>query len=201
MMDVQPRYEYRVWAKTLGEVRDELQRLAHSTLQEQVSEEVYLISAATDDCNAKIRTGRMNLKTRLATEEGLELWKPVLELEFPLSNPVIVDQIFPGLKLPAPNLRMPRYSIDDFFREVISAQPQIATITARKRRTRYVLDDCLAEFTSVTIGKVARDTVAVESINRHPVLLLVRQLQIATLPNTSYVRQLKQVLANSTAAD
>jgi hypothetical protein len=52
MMELQPRYEYRVWGNTFEDVRDNLQRLA-TPLRMETSEETYLISATTDKCNAK----------------------------------------------------------------------------------------------------------------------------------------------------
>jgi len=82
--------------------------------------------------------------------------------------------------------------MDDFVSEVIQAQPRIAIVTILKRRARFLLDECLAEFTSVSIGKVTRETVAVESIEPVPVLRLIRQLQIAGMPNTNYIAQLKR---------
>ncbi len=193
MAELQPRYEYRVWADSLDDVRNNLQRLA-APLRTETSEETYLISAITDKCNAKIRSGRINLKALLATEQKLELWKPVLDAEFPLDSSVITRQIFPCLELRAPDLLRPRYSMDQFLSEVIRAQPQIAMVTILKRRARFLLDECLAEFTSVSIGKVACDTVAVESIEPGSVLRLIRQLHIADMPNTNYIAQLKQVL-------
>jgi hypothetical protein len=196
MADLQPRFEYRVWADTLEDVRNNLQRIA-TALRTETSEETYLISATTDNCNAKIRGGRMSIKALLAVERGLELWKPVLEAEFPLDSSLISVRIFPGLELRAPDLHKPRYSMDEFV-QVIRAQCQIAIVTTVKRRARFRLDECLAEFTSVIIGKVARDTVAVESIEPDPVLRLIRQLQIAGMPNTSYIRLLKQVLGDGT---
>ena len=197
MAELQPRYEYRVWADSLEDVRNTLQRLATAPRTE-TSEETYLISATTDKCNAKIRGGRMSIKALLAIEQGLELWKPMLEAEFPLDSSLIATQIFPGLELRAPDLRSSQYSMDEFVREVIRAQPQISIVTTIKRRARFRLDECLAECTSVTIGKIVRKTVAVESIEPDPVLRLIRQLQIAGMPNTSYVRLLKQVLGDAT---
>jgi hypothetical protein len=199
MAELQPRYEYRVWADTLEDVRNSLRRLA-TPPRTETREETYLISATTDKCNAKIRGGRINIKALLATEQKLELWKPVLDAEFPLDRSVIAGQIFPCLELQAPDLRRPLYSMDEFVSEVIRAQPQIAIVTTLKRRARFLVDECLAEFTSVSIGKVARETVAVESIEPGPVLRLIRLLHIASMPNTSYVRQLKQVLGDGTNA-
>jgi hypothetical protein len=199
MAELQPRYEYRVWADTLEDVRSNLQRLA-TPLRTETSEETYLISATTDKCNAKIRGGRINLKALLATEQKLELWKPMLDAEFPLDRSVMTEQIFPCLELRAPDLHRPRYSMDEFVSEVIRAQPQIALVTILKRRARFLLDECLAEFASVSIGKFARETVAVESIEPGSVLRLIRQLHIAGMPNTNYIVQLKQVLGDGTNA-
>jgi hypothetical protein len=196
----QPRYEYRVWAGTLEAVRDELQRLAE-LLGVQVSEETYLISATTESCNAKIRGGRMNIKTLLAIDRGLELWKPVMEAEFPLDASIITNQIFPRLELRASRCGRPRYSIDDFAGEIIRSHPRVATVTTLKQRTRFRLDECLAEFTTVTVGKRRYATVAVESIKPAPVLRLIQHLQIAAMPNISYIRRLKQVLDDGGNAD
>jgi hypothetical protein len=197
MAELQPRYEYRVWADTLEDVRDNLQRLA-TPLRTETSEETYLISATTDKCNAKIRGGRINLKALLATERKLELWKPVLDAEFPLDRSVISGQIFPCLELRAPDLHRRRYSMDEFVSELIRAQPQIEIVRILKRRARFLLDECLAEFTSVSIGKVARETVAVESVEPGPVLRVIRQLHIAGMANANYIAELKQVLSDGT---
>lgn len=197
MADQQPRYEYRIWADKLEPLKDELQRLAREIVPDHVSEELYLISGATDDCNAKIRDGRLNIKARIATERGLELWQPVLDAPFPLDRSVIGSQIFPWLKVGAPDLRRARYSIENFRREVIEPLHQLAALSVLKRRTRFRLADCLAEFTSVVVDKINLETIALESIKPDPVLRVLDQLQIGGRPNTSYVRQLKQILTGN----
>src|ERR1700746_4121618 len=100
MADEHPRFEYRVWAETLEDVRNKLHQLA-TTPRTETSEETYMISATTVKCNAKIRRGRMSIKALLAMEQRLELWKPVLEAEFPLDRSLIAEQVFPGLELRA----------------------------------------------------------------------------------------------------
>jgi plasmid replication initiation protein len=46
----------------------------------------------------------------------------------------------------------------------------------------------------VVVGKIKLQTVALESIEAAPVLRMIDQLQMAGMYNTSYVRQLKQIL-------
>lgn len=93
-MDATARYEFRVWAETLGDVKEQLQRLAIPSRAE-ASEEIYLISTTTDGCNAKIRHGLVDIKTLIAMERGLEQWKPLLKTGFPLKSSVIAAQFSP----------------------------------------------------------------------------------------------------------
>jgi len=200
MVELQPRYEYRVWADALEDVRNNLQRLATASTTES-SEETYLISATTDKCNAKIRGARMNIKILLATEQGLELWKPVMDMEFPLDKSVIAGQICPRLELQAVDLRRARYSMDEFVREVIRARPQLAIVTIFKRRERFLLDECLAESAVVSVGKITLHTVAAESIRPDSLLRVIQQMNIVHMRNTSYVARLKQVVGDSNEAE
>ena len=59
---------------------------------------------------------------------------------------------------------------------------------------RFTLKACLAEFSSVTINDVTRETVAVESDDPEAVLQLIRELKIDGATNTSYIREIKQLL-------
>ena len=193
MADITPRYEFRVWAETLGDLRTHLQRLAAPGPTE-TSTETYLISVATDRCNAKIRGSLVDIKILIATDRGLEQWKPVLKAGFPLESSVIATQIFPGLELEAPRLFKVRYRMDEFLDQVIRAQPRIAIVPVSKTRLQFTLNACQAEFTSATINDVAQETVAVESANPDAVLQLIRQLKIDGAANTSYIRQIKQLI-------
>jgi hypothetical protein len=189
------RYEYRVWSNSLVDLRHQLEQLATGS-PARVSRETYLISTKTERCNLKIRAERLNLKSLLARENGLELWKPILDREFPLDRATITNPIFLQLKLKAPELEKPAYAKNDFVNKVIRAEPRIEIVPIIKKRARFRLDECLAEFTSVAVGLGHFDTVALESTRPDAALRLVRQLGITGMPNTSYIRQLKQILSN-----
>jgi hypothetical protein len=193
MVDIKPRYEFRIWAESLADLRDKLQQLA-APARTEASKETYLISAATDRCNAKIRNGLMDIKILIGTDRGLEHWKPVLKAGFPLERSVIDGQILPSLQLRAPYLSRVRYAIDEFLDEVIRRRPEIAIVAVSKTRLEFALDACLAEFASTIINNLARETVAVESADPHTVLEFIRRLGIDGMPNTSYIRQIKKIL-------
>ena len=193
MTDIKPRYEFRIWAESLSNLQDKLRRLA-APVRTEASKETYLISAATDRCNAKIRDDLMDIKILINTDRGLEQWKPVLKAGFPLERSVIDAQIFPGLELKAPHLSSVRYGMDEFLHAVIRKQPEIEIVPVSKTRLQFALDACQAEFASTIINILARDTGAVESADPDAVLELIRRLGIEGSPNTSYINQIKQIL-------
>jgi hypothetical protein len=192
-MEAKPRYEFRIWGVTLAELRKKLEGLAEPD-KDPASEETYLVSSATDECNAKIRSSVMDIKIRVHKDRDLEQWKPILKAGFPLDRSTITTQIFPSLRLDSPQLAAPRYSMDEFLSEVIQREKSISTARVSKRRFRFNPDSCQAEFTAVRINDVAADTVAVESVDAWAVRQMMRLLGIEGHSNTSYVRRIKQVL-------
>lgn len=192
MAEIEFRYEFRIWAETLASLRKGLERLAQA--KQTFSQETYLISSRTDWCNAKIRSDLMDIKVLLAEDRGLEQWKPVLKSGFPLQRSVIATQVFTSLELPPPVLSRAEYAREEFLGEVIAAEPQIAIVHVSKNRYQFNLETCQAEFAAVTLNNLARDTVAVESADPDAVLQLIGELGIAGEANTSYIREIKQVL-------
>lgn len=196
MGGIAARYEFRIWAKTLEAPRTLLQRLATPS-NIPTSKETYLISSTTDRCNTKIRNALLDIKVLIAEDRGLERWQAALKMGFPFESSVITTQIFPRLELEAPPLSEQQYYMDQFLDEIAVARPDIAIVPVSKVRHQFTLGACQAEFSSVTINDAAFETVAVESLNPDAALTLIRQLGIDRAANTSYVRQIKQLLASS----
>jgi len=192
MPEIEFRYEFRIWAETLASLRKRLEGLAQA--KQTFSQETYLVSARTDRCNAKIRSDLMDIKVLIAEDRRLEQWKPVLKAGFPLQRSVIATQVFTSLELPPPVLSRAEYAREEFLGEVIAAEPQIAIVHVSKNRYQFSLETCQAEFAAVTLNNLARDTVAVESADPDAVLQLIGELGIAGQANTSYIREIKQLL-------
>jgi len=191
MSEIKPRYEFRVWAETLSPTRKRLESLASP--KETVSQEIYLISAATDKCNAKIRADLMDIKLLVAEDRGLEQWTPVLKAAFPLKSSVIATQVFPSLELPPPVLAKSEYILGEFLDDVIGAETRITIVDVRKTRYQFRIEACSAEYARTTLNGIARDTVAVESVDPDAVLKLIGELAVNEA-NTSYIREIKRVL-------
>jgi hypothetical protein len=191
MAEIKPRYEFRIWAESLTPLRVKLESMAQAS--EKSSEETYLISAATDRCNAKIRADLMDIKVLIAEERGLEQWNPTLKAGFPLNAATITGQVFPSLQLDAPVLAKPEYGFDAFLDEVIRPNPKIAIVAVTKVRNQFNIGVCATEYSRIAINQVPRDTVAVESTDADAVLALVAKLGIHE-PNVSYIREIRRIL-------
>ena len=191
MDEIKPRYEFRVWADTLASVNDKLRRMAQPRTAE--SEETYLISSATDKCNAKIRAALMDIKVLVAEDRGLEQWKPILKETFPLESSVIAT---PGISYPRASCAHVveiRVRTGRIPRRCHTPDARLAIANVRKTRYQFRIGTCTAEYAQIIINGVPRDTVAVESVDPDAVLRLVRELGVDE-PNTSYIREIKRLL-------
>ena len=191
MPEIKPRYEFRIWGESLTPLREKLESMAQGS--EKSSEETYLISAATERCNAKIRADLMDIKVLIAEERGLEQWNPTLKAGFPLDAATITGKVFPRLQLDPPALAKPEYTFDEFLKEVVRPNPKIAVVAVTKVRNQFSIGVCATEYSRITIDGVPRDTVAVESTDADAVLDLVKKLGIHE-PNVSYIREIRRIL-------
>lgn len=191
MAEIKPRYEFRIWSESLTPLQQKLE--AKAKARETRSQEIYLISAVTEKCNAKIRAELMDIKVLTAEDRGLEQWRPILKAGFPLSNSAIAEQILPSLQLTPPALTMDDYTMEEFFQEVVRKEPKIAVADVTKTRYQFNIGACAAEYSNITINKMPRDTVAVESTDPDAVLQLVRELGINE-PNVSYIREIRRII-------
>jgi exopolyphosphatase/guanosine-5'-triphosphate,3'-diphosphate pyrophosphatase len=191
MAEIKPRYEFRIWGDALAPLHEKLAAKAQPSSKS--SNETYLISAATERCNAKIRADLMDIKVLIAEDRGLEQWNPTLKAEFPIGANVIAEQVFQSLQLRAPALAKSAYTYDEFLGEVIRPNPQVAIVEVNKTRFQFTIGICAAEYSNITINRVPRDTVAVESTDADAVLKLVAELGIHEA-NVSYIREIRRLL-------
>ena len=192
--DAQPRYEFRIWARSLGEVRSRLDQLARHEPMAQ-TRETYIVSEATSDANAKIRAGRMDIKTLLRVESGLERWTAYLKADFPIDAALIAQKIFPALRVDAPALPGGVFTAAEFIDGIVKPHRRLTAVEVVKRRRRYPLGESAAEFVEIEIAGQSVQSVAVESASARAALDAVGILAIGGQANISYVRQIKSMLA------
>jgi hypothetical protein len=198
--DAGPRYEFRIWAPSLAEMRERLERRSGPQPAAQ-SRETYIVSDATDETNAKIRAGALDIKVLLRTNQNLEQWNPYMKEHFPIGASLIAEKIFPALRVDPPidllTSSRQLLTAEAFVDTVVKPYPRLAAVEVGKMRRRYALGDCAAEFVEVEIGGRVVHSVAVESANPRAVLDAMGELEIGGYPNISYVRQIKSMLGRA----
>jgi len=187
MSKIIPRWEWRSFGQHFGDAETRL--IAHGTDKLQHSDEIYLLSSISD-ANVKIRDGLMDVKQLEQTDtHGFELWRPVLKEAFPL--PAAASQaLFAALGVTAKQEHTP-IMLDKLLAEVASTSG-LHILEVHKNRTRYHLEDCIAELTEVVAdGKTIR-TMAVESEDPAHIAAALRALNLEGIENVSYPRGLKR---------
>jgi exopolyphosphatase/guanosine-5'-triphosphate,3'-diphosphate pyrophosphatase len=191
---VVPRWEWR----TFGEDFDTAERVLGALEPERVeeSDEHYVLSA-NSDASTKLRGGLMDTKRlERVSDDGLELWRPVMKAEFPLS----VDEVrslFAGLEVPIPTLTHNEYTLADL-RDLVVAVPELHIVGLHKHRVRFRVDDCMVELTGFRAEARTTRTIAIESPDPALVLATIRKLGLEGRRNTNVARGLKSLLGFGT---
>jgi exopolyphosphatase/guanosine-5'-triphosphate,3'-diphosphate pyrophosphatase len=182
MDKITPRWEWRSFGRRFGEAEARLAALTPEGVQE--SDEVYLLSGAGD--NVKVRADLMDIKVlQEVNGNGLERWTPVMKAGFPLPA-AEVAKVFESLQLPVPALSRASYTFDEFIDAFAKPGGAIRRVKVHKRRTRYTVGGCTAEFSDVLANGKPTRTIAVESPDAEAVIRAVRSLGLGGYTNTSY---------------
>ena len=190
MDKITPRWEWRSFGRHFGEAEARLAALTPEGMQE--SDEVYLLSGAGG--NVKVRADLMDIKLlQQINADGLEQWTPVMKAGFPLPA-TEVARVFESLRLPVPTLSRENYTFDAFIEAFAQPDGAIRRVDVHKRRTRYTVGGCTAEFSDVVANGKPTRTIAVESPDAEAVIRAVRDLGLGGYTNTSYPRGLAALI-------
>ena len=190
MDKITPRWEWRSFGRFFGVAEARLAALTPEAVQE--SDEVYLLSGAGD--NVKVRADLMDIKVlREVNADGLEQWTPVMKAGFPLPASE-VTRVFESLQLPLPALSRASYTLDAFIEAFAQPGGAIRRVNVHKRRVRYTVGGCTAEFSEVVANGKPTRTIAVESTDAQAVIRAVRELGLGGYTNTSYPRGLAALI-------
>ena len=186
------RYEWRIFASSLGMPEERLRRRAPvEDIGE--SEEFYVVSSHCDSENVKVRHGSLDIKTLVARERGLEQWSPRARLSFPLSAETVRKEVFELLDVNPPSLPGGDMDIVTLVEQVLRPSEGVAVVGLFKRRWKFTLADCACEIADVRANGALLRSVCVESEDPDAVLRLAGELGLDAYENTSYVSALRQV--------
>lgn len=193
MEEIKPRFEFRTWAKNFGKVEEKMRRLAEV---EQIREgrEIYIVSAANNENNTKIRDRLMDIKVFVQEKQGLEQWNPRMKGEFPMSAVVLMEQVFPAFGVDMPNLDKDEIALSEYLDEIIRPHPQLAAVEVFKRRFAFTVNNCIAEIAEIEINRAGMQTVAIESVDIDDILKAKEMLGLDEYENVNYLLAIKRVI-------
>ena len=167
----------------IAEAERHLPALPADSVQE--SDEVYLLSSASDS-SVKLRDGVIDVKElQDVRPDGLQQWLPVLKAPFPLDADA-AGRVLAALGVGA-TLAGGVQSID----ELAAAGPGLRALHVHKRRRHYTFGGCMAELTELTAGTESIRTVAVEANDPELVGRTGRALGLGGHGNTAIARGIK----------
>ena len=193
MNETKPRYEYRAFAQNLGVVEDKMRQMSPVT-QYRESLEIYIMSAANDKNNTKIRHELMDIKVLIQQVQGLEQWNPRMKAKFPMTARTITEEMFPAFGVPAPGLLRDNYTLQQYLQEIIEPHTQLAAVNLFKRRFGFEIQGCIAEIADVYINGAGIKTACLESEDIDAVLAAAEGIGLTAFENVNYLLAIKRVI-------
>jgi len=190
---VVPRFEFRAFAQSFGQVIGEIRgRAAPDFIRE--SSDTYLVTASNDTHNVKLRYNKLDVKVLIHVEHGLEQWYPALKLDFPVEASRVSEEIFPNLKVQAPTLTREMYTAEQFLQEAIWPHPEVRQARVFKQRFHFIIENCLVEINELLINGAAIRSVAVEAPDAAVVLRVRDMVGLRPYENVNYLQAIKRIL-------
>ena len=193
MNQIIPRYEFRTFAQNFGMVETRMRKFSRCE-QIRESSEIYIVSAANNENNTKIRDRKMDIKVLVETKQGLERWNPRMKGEFPMKTEMIKNEVFPAFGVQEPKFKRDEYTLDQYLNEIIMPHPQLTAAQVFKRRFAFTINGCITEIAQLLINGAAIQTVAVELEDVAAILKAIDILGLTEYENINYLRAIKRII-------
>ncbi len=191
MEKIIPRWEWRTFADSIVPAVDLDQ---FDTDRELESSEVYILSTVVDE-NPKVRDGKMDVKSlQQVNEDGLEQWKPILKVSFPLDEELLAE-VYRVFRLSLPVLGSKAISFEAFV-DLAEKNPRLMVIDVHKSRKLYTIDGCIVENAVLTVDGKKFQTIAAEDPDPDTVKAVVKKMGLWDMENINYVKGLKRIRNN-----
>jgi len=191
-----PRFEFRSFGRDFAEEAYRMSRLSMPVPEkvwERESDEIYIVSRANDINNTKIRDGKMDIKTFVTEQEGLEQWNPLMKAEFPIPVATLKDEVFPAFQVEQPELGQAEYTMDEFL-EMIRNHPDLQAVKVHKERYGYMVNDTICEVGHVLINGAEVMTINSESTEIADILKTMEDVGLEGVENINYLQCIKRVI-------
>lgn len=186
-----PRWEWRTFAK---DVKLAINLNDYEKTRHVESKEVYVLSDVVDE-NPKVRDNKMDVKSlQQVNEDGLEQWKPILKVDFPLPKEQLVE-VYRVFRVAPPAMDKDIYTFDDFMK-LAEKNPNILPFQVEKIRDLYDVDTCIVEYATVKVDGKEYKTAAEEDPDPSKVKRIVEKMGLWGRENINYVKALKRIRKN-----
>lgn len=191
-----PRYEFRTFGRDLTEsskLMAELSIIVPENVRHRMSDEIYIVSHNNHINNIKIRDGRIDIKNYIQTLKGLEQWDSFMKGEFPISETILKNDVFPAFQVEMSKLEKDEYSISEFL-EMIEENPDVRAVRVHKERFGYMVNDTICEVANVLINDAKVVTINSESTEIKNVLKTLNDVKLNHFENINYLQVIKRVI-------
>ncbi|SFB84759.1 hypothetical protein SAMN05421876_10314 [Kaistella jeonii] len=191
-----PRFEFRSFGQDFETASKRMARFSvpvPEKVWERESLETYIISRTNDINNTKIRDGKMDIKTFVTSQDGLEQWNPLMKGEFPISADVLTKEVFPAFQIEMPPLKKESYSLDEFL-EMINENPDLQAVSIHKQRFGYMVNNTICEVANVLINGAKVVSVNSESTEIEDIKKTISDLKLDGVENINYLQAIKRVI-------
>ncbi len=187
-----PRWEWRHFAK---DIKLDIDLSKYEKTRHVESREIYIPSTVVDE-NPKFRDNKMDVKSlQRVDRDGLEQWKPVIKVEFPL--PVSeMEKVYEIYRLSMPSFKSNPVPFEEFLEEA-KDNPRLLPVEVVKVRDLYDVEGCIVEYATVKIDGKEYVTVAAEDPDTELVKKTVKKLGLWGKDNINYVRAIKDSVNNN----
>lgn len=191
-----PRFEFRTFGQDFDEAAYLMSRLSMPVPEkvwDRQSDEIYIMSRANNENNTKIRDGKMDIKTFVTEEKGLEQWNPLMKGEFPIAAQVLRDDVFPAFQVTMPALDQETYTLDEFLR-MVADHEDLQAVKVHKHRFGYMVNDTICEVAEVMINGARVVTINSESTEIEDILKTLEMTGLTGVENINYLQAIKRVI-------
>ncbi len=191
-----PRFEFRTFGLDFSEAEHRMSRLSMPVPEkvwERSSDEIYIMSRTNDKNNTKIRDGKMDIKTFITEEKGLEQWNPLMKAEFPIPAATLRDDVYPAFQVEMPSLEKDSYTLEEFL-QMINDHPDLQAVKVNKLRFGYMVNDTICEVGQVLINGAMVMTINSESTELDDILKTMEDVGLTGMENINYLQCIKRII-------
>ena len=190
-----PRFVFRTFGHKLAKYQEKMAMLSipvPNDIQVRIFDEIYIISKTADNTNVKVKNNKLDVKKLIQTKDNLEKWETIKKQNFPISNQLLINEIFPALNVDSPVFDDDNLDKKQFI-DIVKQHDGLLVVPVQKQRHAYIINLSICEFAQVIIGNEYLNSVSVESADVVEVQKTIHDLNLNSFENINYIQAIKRV--------